>query len=170
MKIEKAILSDIEQLLSITKSCAKFMIENGIFQWNELYPSKEVLLNDIALTQLWKLVEDNLIIGLVVFTEIEDKEYINVQWLSKNSTSLYIHRLAVHPKFQGKGYAQKLINFGENYAISNGYKSMRLDTFSQNKRNLQFYEKQQYKRLESIYFPKQSEHPFYCYEKLLNGK
>lgn len=168
MKIEKAHISDLEHLLSITKSCAKFMIENGIFQWNEHYPSKEVLLNDINLNQLWKLVENNLIIGLIVLTEVEDKEYKSVKWLTENENNLYVHRLAIHPNFQGKGFAQKLMNFAENYAIENIYNSIRLDTFSQNKRNLQFYEKQDYKRLESIYFPKQSEHPFYCYEKVLN--
>lgn len=168
MKIEKAHISDLEHLLSITKSCAKFMIENGIFQWNEHYPSNEVLLNDINLNQLWKLVENNLIIGLIVLTEVEDKEYKSVKWLTENENNLYVHRLAIHPNFQGKGFAQKLMNFAENYAIENIYNSIRLDTFSQNKRNLQFYEKQDYKRLESIYFPKQSEHPFYCYEKVLN--
>lgn len=168
MMIEKAVISDLEQLLSITKSCAKFMIEKGIFQWNEQYPSKEVLLNDIELNQLWKLVKENSIIGLIVLTEIEDKEYKNVKWLTKNGTSLYIHRLAVDPKFQGKGYAQKLMNFAENYGIEKGYNSIRLDTFSQNKRNLKFYKKLKFKQLEPIYFPKQSKYPFYCFEKVLN--
>ena len=170
MKIEKAIISDIELLVAITKSCAKFMIENGIFQWNEQYPSKEVLVNDINLKQLWKLVDKNSIIGLIVLTKIEDKEYSNVKWMTENGNSLYVHRLAVHPKFQGKGYAQKLMDFAENYAIEKAYKSIRLDTFSQNKRNINFYKKQHYKRLESIFFPKQSAYPFYCFEKVLNGK
>ena len=105
MNIEKASEMDIEQLLSITKSCAKHMIENGIFQWNEYYPSKVVLLNDIGLNQLWKLVKGNSIIGLVVLTEVEDKEYKNVKWLTDNGNSLYVHRLAVHPDFQGMGCA-----------------------------------------------------------------
>ena len=47
------------------------------------------------------------------------------------------------------------------------YVSVRLDTFSQNKRNLKFYESRNYNRLEEIYFPKQSEFPFYCYELIL---
>jgi len=68
---------------------------------------------------------------------------------------------------QGQGYAQKLMTFAENYAIENNYASIRLDTFSQNKRNQKFYELRGYKRLGNIYFPKQSEHPFYCYELVL---
>lgn len=168
MTIKKALIKDIEELYSITKSCAKQMIEKDIFQWSEYYPSKEVLENDIALQQIWKLTENRIIVGIIVLTEIEDKEYKKVQWFTKNGKNLYIHRLAVHPNFQGKGYAQKLMAFAENYAKRNKYNSIRLDTFSRNNRNQIFYEKRKYTRLESIYFPNQSEHPFYCYELVLN--
>ena len=69
------------------------MIENGIFQWNEMYPSKKVLQKDIELQQIWKLEENEIIIGIIVLTEIEDKEYKNVKWLTKNDKNLYVHRL-----------------------------------------------------------------------------
>ena len=169
MKIEKASNIDLEKMYAITKSCGKQMIENGIFQWNELYPSKEVLQKDIELQQIWKLTNSNNIVGIIVLTEIEDKEYKNVEWLTENIKNLYIHRLAVAPKFQGKGCAQALMNFAEDYAKENNYKSVRLDTFSQNKRNQHFYEQRNYTRLESIYFPSQSAFPFYCYELILNA-
>ena len=169
MIIKKASKIDLKQLYSLTKSCAKYMIENGIFQWNENYPSEEILLKDVELQQIWKLEENNSIVGAIVLTEIEDKEYLNVKWLTKNYKNLYIHRLAVHPNFQGKGYAQKLMDFAENYAKENNYNSIRLDTFSQNKRNQDFYKQRKYVKLESIYFPDQSEFPFYCYEKVLNA-
>ena len=168
MLINKASEQDLEQLLAVVKSCGQNLIEQGIFQWNENYPSKAVLLEDIALGQIWKLEEGNSIVGLIVLTEIEDVEYQQVKWLTINDKNIYIHRLAVHPNFQGKGFAQKLMDFAENYALENGYKSIRLDTFSQNKRNLQFYEKRNYVKLESIYFSNQSAFPFYCYEKIIN--
>ena len=169
MKIEKASNIDLEKMYAITKSCGKQMIENGIFQWNELYPSKEVLQKDIELQQIWKLTDFNNIVGIIVLTEIEDEAYRNVKWLTENNKNLYIHRLAVAPKFQGKGCAQALMNFAEDYAKENNYKSVRLDTFSQNKRNQHFYEQRNYTRLESIYFPSQSAFPFYCYELILNA-
>ena len=84
MKIEKASNVDLEKMYAITKSCGKQMVENGIFQWNELYPSKEVLQKDIELQQIWKLTNSNSIVGIIVLTEIEDKEYKNVKWLTKN--------------------------------------------------------------------------------------
>jgi ribosomal protein S18 acetylase RimI-like enzyme len=72
--------------------------------------------------------------------------------------------LAIKPSEQGKGYAQQLMDFAENHAKDQGFESVRLDTFSQNKRNQLFYEKRGYRRLEDIFYPKQSEHPFHCYE------
>lgn len=168
MVIKKALKQDLEQLLTVVKSCGQNLIEQGIFQWNEEYPKKEDLLEDIELQELWKLEDGNSIVGLIVITEIEDDEYQHVKWLTKNQNNLYIHRLAVHPKFQGKGYAQKLMDFAEKYAKEKGYNSIRLDTFSQNKRNQKFYEQRNYIKLESIYFPNQSEFPFYCYEKIMN--
>ena len=168
MLIKKASKQDLDQLLTVVKSCGKNLIDQGIFQWNEEYPKREDLLEDIELQELWKLEDKNSIIGLIVLTENEDTEYHNVKWLTKNKKNLYIHRLAVDPNFQGKGYAQKLMDFAEKYARKNGYNSIRLDTFSENKRNLQFYEQRNYVKLESIYFPKQSAFPFYCYEKIMN--
>lgn len=168
MVIKKASKQDLEELLSVVKSCGQNLIEQGIFQWNEEYPKREDLLEDIELQVLWKLEDKNTIIGLMVLTENEDAEYQYVKWLTKNQHNLYIHRLAVHPKFQGKGYAQKLMDFAESYANKKGCNSIRLDTFSQNKRNQKFYEQRNYIKLESIYFPKQSEFPFYCYEKIMN--
>lgn len=168
MTIKKASEQDLEQLLSVVKSCAQNLTEQGIFQWNEHYPSAEVLYNDIALKQIWKLEIETNIIGLIVLSDIEDAEYKDVKWLTKNQKNLYIHRLAVHPNFQGKGFAQKLMDFAEKFAMESNYESVRLDTFSQNKRNLKFYEQRNYMKLESIYFPNQSAFPFYCYEKILN--
>jgi len=168
MIICNAIISDLDKMYAITKSCGKHLIEKSIFQWNDYYPSKEVLQKDIELQQIWKLEVKNEMVGFIVLTEIEDKEYDSVEWLTKNERNLYIHRLAVDPVFQGKGYAQKLMDFGENFAVENRYASIRLDTFSQNKRNQYFYEQRNYVKLESIYFPNQSEFPFYCYEKVMN--
>ena len=96
-----------------------------------------------------------------------DDEYIPVSWLTPNENNLYVHRLAVHPEFQGKGFAQKLMDYAENYAKTNSFASIRLDTFSKNERNQKFYEVRGYQRLENIMFPKQSKYPFYCYELVL---
>jgi ribosomal protein S18 acetylase RimI-like enzyme len=165
--IQKAVNTDIGLIMTITKACANAMIAQGIYQWNEHYPNATAFENDIKRNELYVLENDVEVIGCIVISTLIDEEYIPVNWLTKNKNNLYIHRLAIHPKYQGQGYAQQLMNFAERFAIENHYSSIRLDTFSQNKRNQIFYELRGYKRLGDIYFPKQSEFPFHCYELVL---
>ena len=162
--IRKATINDIDSIIEITKACAAHMISKNIFQWNEYYPNKLAFTKDFQKDELYVLELKNKIIGSITISTFMDEEYIPVNWLTPNKNNIYIHRLAVHPNYQGKGYAQQLMQFAENYSKENNYASIRLDTFSQNKRNQKFYELRGYKKLEPIYFPKQSEHPFHCYE------
>lgn len=165
--IRKATSLDIENILTLTKACAKHMIKKGIYQWNEHYPNVQAFEQDINRNELYVLTHENDICGTIVISTFMDVEYRAVQWLTPDDNNLYIHRLAVHPEYQGRGFAQQLMSFAEAFGKENGYNSIRLDTFSQNDRNQNFYQLRGYKRLGSIYFPKQSEYPFYCYELIL---
>lgn len=165
--IRRAKISEIPDILEITLACAEAMIARGIYQWNEHYPSAVAFENDIKRKELFVLEIEEEFIGTIVVSTNMDEEYKPVKWLTSSTNNCYIHRLAVHPKFQGEGYAQQLMDFAENYARETGFSSIRLDTFSQNKRNQLFYEHRGYQKLEDIHFPKQSEHPFHCYELVL---
>lgn len=162
--IRKGTNNDINNILEITKACAAHMISKNIFQWNEFYPNKTAFKKDVERHELYVLEIENKIIGCVTISTRMDTEYRNIAWLTPNTKNIYIHRLAVHPIYQSKGYAQQLIAFAENYAKANQYLSVRLDTFSQNKRNQKFYKLRGYQKLGDIHFPKQSQHPFNCYE------
>jgi ribosomal protein S18 acetylase RimI-like enzyme len=165
--IRRAKILEIPEILSITKACCMQMIEKGIFQWNEHYPSKEVFEIDIERAELYILETEDHIIGAIVVSSYMDEAYAQIDWLTPDEDNIYIHRLAVHPDFQGKGFARKLMDFAENYAQEKGCLSVRLDTFSQNHRNQRFYEARGYQKLGDIFFPKQSEYPFYGYEMVL---
>jgi len=165
--IRHAKISEIPHILTLTRACAEHMKKMGIYQWNEQYPSKNAFEEDIERGELYILEEAGGLLGTIVISTLMDNEYRPIDWLTPNGKNIYIHRLAVHPDFQGKGFAQKLMTFAEDFAISNNFVSVRLDTFSQNKRNQKFYEARGYTKLGDIYFPKQSEHPFHCYELVL---
>jgi len=162
--IRRAKISEISEILNLTRACTVNMANKGIYQWNEHYPSQKTFENDIERAELYVLEKNHEIMGTMVITTLMDEEYIPIQWLTPNTKNVYIHRLSVHPKEQGKGYAQKLMAFAEDYAKKHNFVSVRLDTFSQNKRNQKFYETRGYQRLGDIYFPKQSKRPFHCYE------
>lgn len=165
--IQPAKISEIPDILTMTNACRVFMESKNIFQWTENYPSKEKFLSDLERKELFVLKRQHEIIGCIVISTLMDEEYKKVEWLTPSAKNLYIHRLAVHPDKQGKGYAQQLMDYAEKHAKENGFVSIRLDTFSQNVRNQKFYEVRGYKKLQDIYFPQQSSFPFHCYERLV---
>ena len=167
--IRPAKLTDIPNILSLTKACAADLCRKGVYQWNEKYPSLEAFKGDLERRELWVLERNGRIIGCMALSTTMDAEYRTVEWLGVTGNNRYVHRLAIHPEFQGRGYARRLMDFAEGRARSEGAISIRLDTFSQNRRNQRFYEQRGYTRLGSVYFPRQSSDPFYCYELLLSS-
>ena len=165
--IRPAKLSDLRNLLALTRGCARKMQGQGIFQWNEHYPSEAVFTKDVQRRELFLLEAKGETLGAVVLTSTMDPEYGSIEWLTPDGNNGYVHRLCVHPDHWGKGHARRLMDFAEERSRGNGFVSVRLDTFSQNRRNQEFYRQRGYQRLGEVYFPKQSPHPFYCFELLL---
>ena len=165
--IRAAKSEDINRITAIAKSCAQHMIDHGILQWNEYYPSKAAFEKDLNRSELFIIEKQALVVGVIVISSLMDEEYKSVKWLTPNKNNRYIHRLCVDPVHQKNGYARALLDFAEDKSKEEGVTSIRLDTFSQNPRNLKFYKNRNYIQLEEIYFHRQSEYPFYCFELVL---
>ena len=165
--IRKANKNDLDRIIEITKSCAIHMISNNIFQWNDTYPNIESFKNDISNENLYVIELNNQVIGCIVISNYMDDFYSKVKWLTPNKNNIYLHRLAVDPNYQKKGYAKQLMNFSFEFAKYNNFNSVRLDTFSGNTFNNIFYSNLGFEKLGKIYFRKQSDKPFYCFEKVM---
>jgi len=165
--IRLAYFSDLDNIKKLAEACAQEMISRKIFQWNEHYPSRETFEKDIMNRELYVAEIDNSIVGCIMFSKLKDEVYNEIEWLTPDLNNLYIHRLAVYPKNQKKGLARSMMDFAEEEAIKMNCVSVRLDTFSQNQRNSKFYNSRDYIQLGDVYFPKQSEYPFYCFEKIM---
>jgi ribosomal protein S18 acetylase RimI-like enzyme len=143
------------------------MISNNIFQWNEHYPNIETFENDVLNESLFVLEINNKLIGCLVISNDMDEFYKKVKWLTPNYNNIYLHRLAIDPCYQKKGFAKQLMTFSFEHAKANNIKSIRLDTFSGNTFNNIFYSNLGFEKLGKIYFRKQSDKPFYCFEKVM---
>lgn len=162
--IRKAVREDLEKIIGITQSCARHMIGQGIFQWNEQYPSLAAFEKDLENEELYVIEEDDEVKGAIVISTRIDDIYAPIHWIAETALNGYLHRLCVHPDSQGKGYARRLLDFAEDLLKSYGCLSVRLDTFSKNLRNQRLYEARGYKKREDVYFLYKSPHPFHCYE------
>jgi len=164
LTIEKGQLSEINQLFQIYLNGKNDLEKNGIYQWTNNYPTLSIIERDLKKGVLFVLRNDKEIIGAINISEEQEYEYETINWEFDNSKVLVIHRLVIDPKYQGKGYARKLMDFAEQFANENNYSSIRLDAYSQNKRVIDFYEKRKYFIRGNVNFPER-EQPFHCMEK-----
>lgn len=162
--IRKGKPEDIEPIMNIIRAATKNMESNNIHQWDEIYPDKTVLNEDIAKGNLYVNVEDGIINALIVLNEDQAEEYKALHWKYNLEKQLVIHRLCVDPRAQGGGIARKLLKYSDEFAVKGGYGAIRLDAFTQNERALRLYEKNGYEKVGSVNFRKGK---FYCYEKKL---
>lgn len=163
-KIEKGQLSNLDELFQIYLNGKNELELNGIYQWTINYPTISIIENDLKKGVLYTLKKDNEIIGAINISEEQEDEYKSVDWKFDNSKVLVIHRLVINPKHQRLGYAQKLMDFAEDFAIDNNYSSIRLDAYSQNSRVINFYKKRNYFIRGDVSFPERA-YPFHCMEK-----
>lgn len=166
MEIRMAERNDINEIFTIYVNAKKNLIENGIFQWTDNYPTLAIITEDIKNKFLYVLSINDEIIGAINISEEQEKEYEDINWLFDDRKILVIHRLVVHPKNQRKGYARELMNFAEHFAEKNGYTSIRLDAYSPNSRVIDFYKARAYCIRGEVHFPERN-FPFYCMEKEL---
>ncbi len=169
MTISEGKLFELDAILQLTRDCGKNLRENGIDQWDENYPDRETIFHDLNTKTLFAYRKGDELLGIVVLNEFQDEEYGEINWsTSPDDKNIVVHRLAVRPDQQGKGIGRKLMDFAEQWSRENKYDAIRLDTYSQNQRNRRFYTIRGYTPLGSVYLKYKKEHPYYCYELLLN--
>ena len=158
----------IANILEIYNDVKAWLIGNNITQWSKDYPDMEVLKIDLIKGDYYGLFIKDKLAGVIVINTKIDRRYFDIlNWKTNiNNESLTVHRLAVCPNFQGKGIATLLMDFAEAKGKENGFKSLVLDTYSQNEINLKFYKKRGYQKVGKIKF-EHTNVPFTCFEKIL---
>ena len=160
--IIKATIDDYAEIYSLYRLGVQKMIEEGLDQWDDEYPGKNEILTDIKSNTLFKMMVKNTIVGVITLNEEQQPEYKDIEWEINDSPVLVVHRLCILPTSQKSGYAKQIMQNAENYAFSEGYKSIRLDTNSSSKKANGLYSKIGYTYKGKVYFTNRE---FNCYEK-----
>jgi GNAT superfamily N-acetyltransferase len=144
LNYSKANINDLEEIYSLYQNAIIAMEKDNIHQWDEIYPDKDILKEDITKNQMYIGKTDNKIAVCFVLSEECDEEYKNGFWKYTYSRFNVIHRLCVNPLFQNQGIAAKTLEYIENLSKSEGYDSIRLDCFTQNPYSRKLYDKAGY--------------------------
>lgn len=159
-------IDDANQVLTLFKACTRHMQSQNIFQWDELYPTLDIVIEDIRRQSSFGWLEEGRLDGVITLNEAQDPEYQGLDWKDDRGRILVIHRLAVNPERQRCGVGRSLMDFAEDYARGHGYSSIRLDAYNGNSRALRLYESRGYRKVGQVRFPRRNM-PFNCYEKIL---
>ena len=169
MNIRLATLADVPGIMQVIAEVVPGMIASGNFQWDDTYPNAAAFEEDIALGQLWVADADGDIGGVSAITTEQYPEYADVG-LDVNETAIVTHRLAVSPRYQGRGIAGMLMDQAEKVALERGIKTLRVDTNTANKATQSLFPKMGYRFAGEMGLKFRPGLRFYCYEKRLDGK
>ncbi len=156
--------SDLPEILSLFRAATVHMDEEGVFQWDEIYPDMSILSDDVAQGAMTLGWIDGRIAVAFVLEYCRQGDYESANWRYCEPCFAVLHRLCVHPDFQGKGVARKAMDYLERQVLSGDIHAIRLDAFSQNPAALYLYESLGYEKAGEVRYRKGL---FYLYEKKL---
>ncbi len=118
-------MDDLDLLHDIVKDATRHMDEQGIPQWDEIYPNNEILMKDIERQELYVIETEGRLAGSITLSEDQPPEYASVPWRYVGR-ALVVKRLSIAPHCQRRGLASRLMDFAEETAAAAGYDCIRL--------------------------------------------
>lgn len=134
MQFRRAVEADIYSIMHIISQAQAYFKEHGIDQWQNNYPSLEIIKNDIDNENGYVLSKDNGIVGTVAVSFDGEKTYEHIykgEWLTSGEYAV-IHRIAVDNNYKGLGISSEIIRNIEEICLGKGVHSIRVDTHEEN--------------------------------------
>lgn len=166
MEFVKAHKSNLTDVISLMHGAISFMNAQGNFQWDQHYPTPKVFEKDIEKGQLYAVIRNGVLIGVVCLNFDQPVEYIPLNWKTPPQ-SLVIHRMIVSEKYRGGGVAKFMFQKAEETALIAGLSSIRSDTNQANPAMNHLFRISSYRFTGNIIL---RDNPvlFNCYEKILS--
>lgn len=137
MRFRKATPDDIGAILDIMDGARKFMEQNGVVQWVNGYPSREVVAADIDAGNCCVMEDGEGVCACVTVLADGEPTYDRIydgQWLTGDGAEyLAMHRVAVADRVRGQGVAPLMVAEVKSRALREGYPSIRIDTHRDNR-------------------------------------
>ena len=170
IEIRKSTREDVSRLLEIFDEARGTIKALGIDQWQNGYPSREVVAEDIAKDRSYVTELDGQVCGTFVLVDDGEITYDKIydgHWLTGDDSKSYVavHRVAISVKSRGSGISTSIVNYAAEYARSLGRESVRIDTHEGNVVMRRMLEKHGFSHTGTIYLTDNSERV--GYEKLI---
>lgn len=135
LTLEMAEKNDFDISMKILAEARAFQRSEGFIQWEDDYPSTEMIQNDIAEKKAFLIKMDGVVAGYVKIDKDGDPEYdtLDGEWHTSEEYAV-IHRLAIGNEFRCKGLSSQVFDIIEKYCLGMQIYGIRIDTDFPNKR------------------------------------
>lgn len=164
--IRKTRCTDADRVSVIIDEARKYFASVNNPQWQDGYPNRDTILQDVRDGCGYVLEEDGYVIGTAALIEGPDPDYgyIEGQWL--NDEPYYvIHRIAVDMRFKGRALAAEFLMYAAELAQSKGMRNIRIDTHEVNTSMRRFLQKNGFTECGRVYI--RGTDPRIAYQKII---
>ena len=142
--IRMASKNEIAAAAQIYDELFRYEAEHGsTTNWKRgIYPIRDTAAKAYAENSLYVLEIGDKICGSMILNHLQPVEYECIKWQYKANASkvLVIHTLCILPAHFGKGYGKQMIAFAVQKAEEIQCKTVRLDTWAENKPAASMYQ------------------------------
>ena len=126
---------DLEVCRQIINDGRDFQRAQGFVQWDDTYPTPELLDEDIKIQKGYVLKIDGAIAGYMFIDFSGEPAYAHIrgEWRSDRPYAV-VHRMAFSKDFQGRGLSSIAFELIEKLCLDRGVSYIRIDTDFPNKR------------------------------------
>ncbi|MCF0168694.1 MAG: peptide-methionine (S)-S-oxide reductase MsrA, partial [Bacteroidales bacterium] len=132
--IRKGVISDVPRLMEIVAGAQARLKAAGVDQWQDGYPTANLISSDIEKGNCYVLQKDSAIEGFAVIIFADDPNYsvIRGEWLSQGIPYCVIHRMAVAEESLRCGIGRRFYLYAEQLCAERGIEVLRVDTHKDN--------------------------------------
>lgn len=132
--IRKATLADIDDIWYLRLQTSKLLKARGIDQWQSIFPTKEMFIQDINNHDFYVLVKHEKIVGMMSLIKRNEPTYEHIYEGAWHSDLPYmtIHRFAILKSYHGQGLSDEMLNYAKNIALIHHIYYLRIDTHEDN--------------------------------------
>ena len=131
--LKPAAAEDIDAALSMIRQGQAHLKAQGIDQWQNGYPDRARLEQDVQEEIGFIITNDQEIAGYlcIVLTGEPAYDIIQGNWVSDGSYGV-IHRIVFSDAARGRGFSSRVFELAENYCRDRQIPSLRIDTHADN--------------------------------------
>lgn len=121
---------DISKIMLIVEEAKDFLKRSGSTQWQNGYPNKNSIEEDIKNKNGYVFIAGDQIAGYAAVIEGIEPTYVKIDGSWKNEQDEYatIHRICFSSNYQGQGLAKIFVSNIITLKYANGIKNFRVDT------------------------------------------